>query len=86
MGRRGIKEYRAPEALLLISADREQKALVCPTCSTPSVERSPRRSSKDEGPVGRVTLHCTGCGRTAVYIDRNLSRNSLPEAPRPSEF
>lgn len=85
MGRRGIKEYRAPEALLLISADRDAQPLTCPTCSTPSIERTPRRGA-DDGPAGRVTLQCTGCGRTAVYIDRALNRTSLPEAPRPAEF
>jgi len=26
---------------------------------------------------------CGECGRTAVYIDRVLNRDSLPEAPRP---
>lgn len=80
MGRRGIKEYRAPEALLLISADRELQTLVCPTCNTPSVERSPKRAANGE-PSGRVTLQCSSCGRFAVYIDRVLSRQSLPEAP-----
>src|SRR2546425_9068150 len=43
VGRRGIKEYRAPEALALIAADREHVPLVCPSCSTRSIVRAPRR-------------------------------------------
>ena len=83
MGRRGIKEYRAPEALMLIAADRDQKPLVCPSCGAEAVERIPERSH-DDAPGGRVTLHCTACSRTAAYIPRTLNRSSLPEAPRPS--
>ena len=83
MGRRGIKEYRAPEALILIAADRDQKPLVCPSCNSPDVERTPERSSSEEDAQGgKVTLHCAACGRTAAYIPRTLSRSSLPEAPR----
>ena len=82
MGRRGIKEYRAPEALILIAADREQKPLVCPSCGSADVERVPERSS-DDAPGGKITLHCTACSRTAAYIARTLNRSSLPEAPRP---
>ena len=82
MGRRGIKEYRAPEALILIAADRDQKPLVCPSCNSPTVERTPERSSSEDAQGGRVTLHCPACGRTAAYIPRTLSRSSLPEAPR----
>jgi RNase P subunit RPR2 len=82
VGRRGIKEYRAPEALILIAADRDQKPLVCPSCNSNAVERTPERSSADDAPGGKVTLHCSGCGRTAAYIPRMLSRSSLPEAPR----
>jgi hypothetical protein len=79
LGRRGIKEYRAAEALVLISADRDgQDGLVCPTCSTPSVERSPARNGGE--PLGRVTLKCGDCGRSASYIDRG--REVPPEAPR----
>ncbi len=84
MGRRGIKEYRAPEALILIAADRDQKPLVCPSCGAAAVERIPERSSQDDAQGGKVTLHCTACSRTAAYIPRTLSRSSLPEAPRPS--
>jgi len=82
VGRRGIKEYRAPEALILIAADRDQKPLVCPSCSSSEVERTPIRSSSDDAQGGRVTLHCAACGRTAAYIARTLSRSSMPEAPR----
>jgi hypothetical protein len=81
VGRRGIKEYRAPEALILIAADRDQKPLVCPSCSSTAVERIPTRSSAEDAPGGRVTLHCCACGRTAAYIPRTLNRSSLPEAP-----
>jgi hypothetical protein len=83
VGRRGIKEYRAPEALILIAADRDQKPLVCPSCGSPEVERIPTRSSADDVQGGRVTLHCAACSRSAAYIPRTLSRSSLPEAPRP---
>jgi len=82
VGRRGIKEYRAPEALILIAADRDQKPLVCPSCNAAQVERIPTRSSSEDAQGGRVTLHCGACGRTAAYIARTLSRSSLPEAPR----
>lgn len=81
VGRRGIKEYRAAEALLLISADRDGRSgLVCPTCITPTVERSPTRIGGE--PSGRVTLQCGDCGRSASYIDRVESREIAPEAPR----
>jgi hypothetical protein len=83
VGRRGIKEYRAPEALILIAADRDQKPLVCPSCGSVAVERVPERSSHDYAQGGRITLQCTACSRTAAYIARTLSRSSLPEAPRP---
>ncbi len=82
MGRRGIKEYRAPEALILIAADRDQKPLVCPSCNSAEVERTPERSSSDDAQGGKVTLHCGACGRIAAYIPRMLNRSSLPEAPR----
>jgi RNase P subunit RPR2 len=83
VGRRGIKEYRAPEALILIAADRDQKPLVCPSCGSVEVERVPERSSAEDAQGGRVTLHCPACSRTAAYIPRTLNRSSLPEAPRP---
>ncbi|HEV8263345.1 MAG TPA: hypothetical protein VGQ06_00230 [Gemmatimonadales bacterium] len=43
MGRRGIKEFRAPEALALIAADRDHQPLVCPSCGTRTIQRVPRR-------------------------------------------
>ena len=82
MGRRGIKEYRAPEALILIAADRDQKPLVCPSCGAAEVQRTPERAIGDEHQGGRVTLHCNACGRTAAYITRAPSPAALPEAPR----
>ena len=51
MGRRGIKEYRAPEALALIAADREHVPLVCPSCGTRSIVRAPRRRGSRAGAV-----------------------------------
>lgn len=84
MGRRGVKEYRAPEALILIAADRDHKDLVCPSCGSTAVDRNPPRSSKaDQHPTGRVTLHCTACGRSAVYIDRGAGASQISEAPWP---
>jgi predicted RNA-binding Zn-ribbon protein involved in translation (DUF1610 family) len=81
VGRRGIKEYRAPEALALIAADRQHVPLVCPSCATRSIVRVPRRrgvaAGKDTLLVAeRVTLTCQTCGRHASYIERG------PEAPR----
>jgi hypothetical protein len=76
VGRRGIKEYRAPEALALIAADREHVTLVCPSCATRSIVRSPRRrGARGGGAVAplapeRVTLTCQTCGRHASYIER----------------
>src|SRR3954451_17007764 len=86
VGRRGIKEYRAPEALILIAADRDQKPLVCPSCGSIAVHRFPERSSAEDAPGGRVALNCTACNRSAAYIPRMLSRSSLPESPRPSQL
>ena len=89
MGRRGVKEYRAPEALALIAADREHVPLVCPSCGTRSIVRAPRRrggkgaSGTGTGAGGaaplapeRITLTCQSCGRHASYIERG------PTAPR----
>jgi len=78
VGRRGIKEYRAPEALALIAADREHVPLVCPSCSTRSIVRAPRRRGVRAAPLApeRVTLTCQTCGRHASYIERG------PTAPR----
>ena len=78
MGRRGIKEYRAGEALTLIALDREGKSLVCPSCGGAKVLRTPRRSSRiDPSEAGRVTLHCDACGRNASYLSRSVL--PLPE-------
>lgn len=78
MGRRGIKEYRAPEALALIAADRQHVPLFCPSCGTRSIVRSPRRRGGKAAPLARerVTLTCHNCNRHASYIERG------PEAPR----
>jgi RNase P subunit RPR2 len=77
VGRRGIKEYRAAEALVLIAADRDHKPLVCPSCSTPSVDRNPKRNDL---PSGHVTLTCKTCGRVASYLERGSVTS--PEEPR----
>jgi hypothetical protein len=77
-----VKEYRAPEALILIAADRDQKPLVCPSCGSTEVERTPARTA-EELQGGRVTLHCNACSRTAAYIARAFSSATLPESPRP---
>lgn len=76
MGRRGIKEYRAPEALALIAADREHAPLVCPSCRTRTIVRAPRRRISNPGIGGgvasgeRISLTCQTCGRHASYIER----------------
>src|SRR2546422_49420 len=74
VGRRGIKEYRAPEALALIAADREHLPLVCPSCGTRSIQRVPRRRGTRAGIVltqsERITLTCQTCARHASYIQR----------------
>jgi hypothetical protein len=51
VGRRGIKEFRAPEALALIAADREHQPLVCPSCGTRTIQRVPRRRSPRPSPA-----------------------------------
>jgi transposase-like protein len=66
VGRRGIKEYRPAEALALIASDRGHGDLVCPSCSSAKICRTPPRDSADH--PGRVTLHCDACGRTANYL------------------
>ena len=69
MGRRHVKEYRPDEALSLISADREGKALHCPSCGSDAVTRRPARNPV-EGPQGRIQLTCGACTRLVAYIDR----------------
>jgi predicted RNA-binding Zn-ribbon protein involved in translation (DUF1610 family) len=76
VGRRGIKEYRAPEALAIIAADREHIPLVCPSCGARKIHRVPRRrvSNPDQdltaGGAERISLTCQACGRHASYIER----------------
>lgn len=73
MGRRGIKEFRAPEALALIAADRAHEPLVCPSCGTRTIQRSPRRRPMRLGEIittERISLTCGACSRHAFYITR----------------
>ena len=77
MGRRGIKEYRPAEALALIAADRDHKPLLCPSCGGAAVERRPRRGSQEGG---RITLTCSGCSRSAVYLAMG-DAPPTPESP-----
>jgi predicted RNA-binding Zn-ribbon protein involved in translation (DUF1610 family) len=71
VGRRGVKEYRAAEALALIAADRGHVPLVCPSCGTRSIIRAPRRGLKVVALAPeRVTLTCQTCGRHASYVER----------------
>jgi ribosomal protein L33 len=75
VGRRGIKEYRAPEALALIAADRAHEPLVCPSCGTRTIHRSPRRRPFRAGEFivpERISLTCAACSRHAFYISRAL--------------
>lgn len=78
MGRRGIKEYRAHEALQLILADRDKEPLCCPSCGNRRIERTPRKrlaiASRD--PYRHVTLRCVKCGRQAAYVPRNVTQPS----------
>jgi len=79
VGRRGIKEYRAPEALALIAADRAHQPLVCPSCGTRTIQRSPRRRAFKPGELyipERISLTCAACSRHASYITRGM------ESPR----
>ena len=73
MGRRGVKEYRASEALGLIAADREHQPLTCPSCGARAIQRVPRRRPVRPGdPLRageRISLTCAKCGRHASYIE-----------------
>ena len=84
MGRRGIKEYRAAEALSLIAADRDHQILVCPSCGSDDIDRIPsgylRPNAHDQG---KITLHCTACGRSAVYTALAGSGFSARVGPAP---
>lgn len=82
MGRRGVKEYRAAEALQLILADRDRMGLVCPSCGGESIERTPKRrlrGARRESPHRRVILKCGDCGRQAAYVPRNVTQPSDAE-------
>jgi hypothetical protein len=75
VGRRGIKEYRAPEALALIAADRAHEPLVCPSCGTRTIQRSPRRRMLRAAELfipERISLTCGACSRHAFYITRGM--------------
>jgi len=77
VGRRGVKEFRAAEALALIAADRDHKTLLCPTCGSATIERNPKRGDLSSG---RITLTCKSCSRSAVYLARGTPPS--PEEPR----
>lgn len=80
MGRRGIKEYRAAEALSLIAADRDHQILVCPSCGSDDIDRIPKRDLRPNAhDQGKITLHCTACGRSAVYTA--LAGSGFSEQP-----
>lgn len=81
VGRRGIKEFRAPEALQLILADRDREPLVCPSCGNSGIERSPKRRLPKARALShrQVTLRCGKCGRQAVYIPQNVTQPSERE-------
>ncbi len=81
MGRRGVKEYRAAEALQLILADRDREPLLCPSCGHKAIARTPRRRiPKNRWETHRrVTLRCGKCGRQAVYVPRNVTQPSHTE-------
>lgn len=81
MGRRGVKEFRAPEALALIAADRDRKPLVCPSCNDSTIERTPHRPTGSSLELARITLHCSRCGRIAAYLARGPDPARGPEAP-----
>jgi predicted RNA-binding Zn-ribbon protein involved in translation (DUF1610 family) len=75
LGRRGIKEFRAPEALALITADRAHETLMCPSCGTRTIQRSPRRRPPRPGELftaERISLTCGGCTRHASNIARGM--------------
>ncbi len=81
MGRRGIKEFRADEALQLILADRDHEALLCPSCGSAEIERTPKRrvATARWDRHRQVTLQCAKCSRRAVYVPRNVTQPSHPE-------
>lgn len=78
MGRRGIKEYRAAEALQLILADRDREPLSCPSCGAVAIDRTPKRRLRASAREAdrRVMLKCTKCGRQAAYAPKNVTQPS----------
>jgi transposase-like protein len=78
VGRRQVKEFRAPETLALIDADRERQPLVCPYCNDTTITREPPHSA--EPAAGRVTLTCTKCRRSVSYLERAPAIASNPFA------
>jgi predicted RNA-binding Zn-ribbon protein involved in translation (DUF1610 family) len=82
VSRRGVKEYRPPEVLTLIAADREHSPLVCPSCGARAILRVPRRRTyRATGvrPSGeRISLTCRECGRHAAYVDSRLALGTDP--------
>lgn len=81
MGRRGVKEYRAAEALQLILADRDRQEMVCPSCGHKGIERTPKRRLPQSrwSAHRQVTLRCRKCGRQAAYIPANTTQPSEKE-------
>lgn len=81
MGRRGVKEYRADEALQLILADRDGESLSCPSCGNGKIQRTPKRrvTGRRWDRQRQVTLKCGRCGRQALYVPRNVTQPSHPE-------
>lgn len=78
MGRRGIKEYRAAEALQLILADRDREQMACPSCGHKGIDRTPKkRLPQNRWQSHRlVTLRCRKCGRQAAYVPANTTQPS----------
>lgn len=66
---------------MLIAADRDHKPLVCPSCGSDQIERTPKRTSRAAPELGRITLHCGACGRSAVYlaVDNPGTQGTPPE-------
>lgn len=76
MGRRQVKEFRAPETLALIDADRDRQPLVCPYCSDITINRTPAHGP--EPTVGRVMLECRKCHRSVSYLERATALAANP--------
>lgn len=81
MGRRGVKEYRAAEALQLILADRDRESLTCPSCGNKRIERTPKRRLPRSrwNAYRQVSLRCIKCGRQAAYVPRDVTQPSYSE-------